>query len=58
MMDTRIYNPLYTLCRKIYFTLSQDEEVFLSGLNKENDNKYNIVITAKKCIQPMHLVKL
>ncbi len=48
MMDTRIYNPWYTLWRKIYFTLSQDEEVYVSGLNKENDNKYNIVITAKK----------
>lgn len=47
-MDIRIYNPWYTLWRKIYFTLSQDEEVYVSGLNKENDDKYNIVITAKK----------
>lgn len=48
MADDRIFNPWYTLWMKIYFTLSQDEEVSVSGLNKEDDNKYNIVITAKQ----------
>lgn len=48
MIDASVSNPWYTLWRKIYFTLSQDEEVSVSGLNKENDNKYNIVVTAKQ----------
>lgn len=58
MMDTRIYNQWYTLWRKIYFTLSQDEEVSVSGLNKENDNKYNIIITAKKMNKAYALSKI
>lgn len=47
MTDTRLSAPWYTLWRKIYFTLSEDKDILVSGLNKE-DGGYSITVTAKQ----------